>query len=227
MADPTGAYLLSNRRGAPSLWRRSTVQQIWHCAHTHTLKSSTQKWFQTHTHASFFPPFKFTQGRPDTRCIQRALYHVVTCTVVHVGLHQLMLLQSGLGVLCSRIHYSVNTVSCCPSGAPRQLFVWAPHTLALAVYICTCCGCVWRESGMCFLHCVRDNQFYVSASWWDVYDFQYAALLLALGTALFVWWPLICRSAVNILGSGHQNLKYFFSLNAELVEIAFYIIKQE
>lgn len=39
---------------------------------------------------------------------------------------------------------------------------------------------------MCFLHCVRDNQFYVSACWWDIYDFQYAALLLALGTALLL-----------------------------------------
>ncbi len=73
-------------------------------------------------------------------------HRIHTHTAEHAWLDQLI--YTCIGILCYEIYNSVNTVSCCPSGALRQLFVWGLN-LYICVYVCD-------VSGMCLLVQCKD-----------------------------------------------------------------------
>lgn len=108
--------------------------------HTHT----TQTYVNSHMH---FPHKPTPTHKMHTVCA----CHILTCTFVHVWLGQLILQFSCMGILCYEMYNSFNTVSCCPSGALRQLFVGAlVHSLCIFLCVLDVCdgsmACVFTFS---------------------------------------------------------------------------------
>lgn len=104
MADPTGAYLLSNRRGAPCLWPCCTVLQngIFFFS-THTNAST---YWCMDSHISFF----YTILWRHTGCMQYCMYLlIVWCVIVLINSSNS---SSRAAILWYRIYISINTVSC-------------------------------------------------------------------------------------------------------------------
>lgn len=68
------------------------------------------------------------------------LTHTKKYTVMHAWLDQLILLC--IGTIGYEMYNSVNTVSCCPSGALCQLFVWG-LSVYIDVHLCMCVRVGW------------------------------------------------------------------------------------
>lgn len=76
-----------------------------------------------------------TQACHNTEDVPVTCFYVLLHLDVHIWLDKLILQYSCMGVLCYGIYNSVNTASCCPSGAVRQLFVSA-LVYSLCMFIC-------------------------------------------------------------------------------------------